>query len=42
MAHGTCLRDEVEMQELLASSGFKLARSIDTRSALRMFEGEPV
>ena len=42
MAHGTCLRDEVEMQQLLASSGFKLARSIDTRSALRLFEGEPV
>lgn len=41
MAHGTRLRDEVEMQALLASSGFRLTRSIDTRSALRLFEAEP-
>ena len=41
MAHGTRLRDETEMRELLAASGFGLARVISTRSALRLFEGEP-
>jgi hypothetical protein len=42
MAHGTGLRAEVEMRELLGSSGFRLTRAIETRSALRVFEGEPV
>ena len=42
MAHGTRLRDEAEMRELLAGSGFRLTRAIDTRSALRLFEGVPV
>jgi hypothetical protein len=41
MAHGTRLRSETEMGKLFANSGFKLARTIDTRSALRLFEGEP-
>lgn len=41
MAHGTRLRSEGEMGELLAKSGFKLMRTIGTRSALRLFEGEP-
>ena len=41
MAHGTRLRDESEMRELLGASGFGLARVISTRSALRLFEGEP-
>ena len=41
MAHGTRLRDEAEMRELLAASGFGLVRVISTRSALRLFEGEP-
>jgi hypothetical protein len=29
------------MAELLAKSGFKLMRTIATRSALRLFESEP-
>jgi hypothetical protein len=41
MAHGTRLRSEAEMGELLANSGFKLMRTIATRSALRLFESEP-
>jgi hypothetical protein len=41
MAHGTRLRDEAEMRELLAGAGFGLARAIGTRSALRLFEAEP-
>lgn len=41
MAHGTRLRSEAEMGALLANSGFKLVRAIGTRSALRLFEGEP-
>jgi hypothetical protein len=41
MAHGTRLRSEAEMGALLADSGFKLVRAIGTRSALRLFEGEP-
>jgi hypothetical protein len=41
MAHGTRLRAESEMRELLAGSGFRLTRVTDTRSALRLFEGEP-
>ena len=42
MAHGTGLRAEAEMRELLSSSGLRLTRAIETRSALRVFEGEPV
>jgi hypothetical protein len=30
------------MRELLGSSGLRLTRAIETRSALRVFEGEPV
>jgi hypothetical protein len=41
MAHGTQLRSEAEMGELLANSGFKLMQTIGTRSALRLFESEP-
>ncbi len=41
MAHGTRLRSEAEMQELLEKSGFKLIRTVDTGSALRLFEGMP-
>jgi hypothetical protein len=41
MAHGTRLRSEGEMGELLAKSGFKLMHTIATRSALRLFESEP-
>ena len=41
MAHGTRLRDEAEMGELLAAAGFRLARAIGTHSALRLFEAEP-
>jgi hypothetical protein len=42
MAHGIGLRAEAEMRELLGSSGLRLTRAIETRSALRVFEGEPV
>jgi hypothetical protein len=41
MAHGTRLRSEVEMQDLFTMSGFKLARTVGTRSTLRLFEGVP-
>lgn len=40
MAHGTRLRSESEMGQLLADSGLKLTRTIGTRSALRLFESE--
>jgi hypothetical protein len=35
------LRSEAEMQELFTKSGFELARTIATRSTLRLFEGVP-
>jgi hypothetical protein len=41
MAHGTRLRSEDGMGELLANSGFKLMRTIATHSALRLFESGP-
>jgi hypothetical protein len=41
MAHGTRLRSEAEMGELLANSGFKLRRTLSTRSTLRLFESQP-
>jgi hypothetical protein len=41
MAHGTRLRSESEMRELLEGSGFHLTSIIGTRSALRVFEGQP-
>jgi hypothetical protein len=41
MAHGTRLRPEQEMRELLAGSGFKLMCVINTSSTLRLFEAEP-
>lgn len=41
MVHGTRLRDEAEMRELLAGAGLRLTRAIGTRSALRLFEAEP-
>ena len=41
MAHGTRLRTEAEMQELLAGSGFRLAQVIRTHSALRLFDSAP-
>jgi hypothetical protein len=41
MVHGTRLRGEAEMGELLAGSGFRLARATGTASALRLFEGDP-
>lgn len=42
MAHGTRLRSETEMEQLLTKSGFKLMRIIGTRSTLRLFEGVPI
>lgn len=41
MAHGTRLRSEADMRELLAKTGFDLVRTIGTRSTLRLFEGVP-
>jgi capsular polysaccharide biosynthesis protein len=41
MTHGTRIRSEAEMEELLAHFGFKLVRALGPRSALRLFEGEP-
>jgi len=41
MAHGTRLRSEAEMQELFASSGFRLAKTLGTRSTMRLFVGVP-
>jgi hypothetical protein len=41
MAHGTRLRAESEMRELLEGSGFQLTSIIGTCSALRVFEGQP-
>ena len=43
MAYGTRLRDEEDnMRSLLAGARFRLTRAIATRSALRLFEGEPI
>jgi hypothetical protein len=42
MGHGTRLRNEDDMRSLLAGAGFRLTRAIATRSALRLFEGEPI
>jgi hypothetical protein len=41
MAHGTRLRSEADMRELLAKTGFELVRTRDTGSTLRLFEGVP-
>jgi hypothetical protein len=41
MAHGTRLRSEADVQELLAKTGFELVRTVGTRSTLRLFEGVP-
>jgi hypothetical protein len=41
MAHGTGLRTEVEMQEVLARAGLELVHTISTNSALRLFECRP-
>jgi hypothetical protein len=41
MAHGTHLRSEAEMRELFAKSGFHLARTLGTRSTMRLFVGVP-
>jgi hypothetical protein len=41
MAHGTRLRSEADMRELLAKTGFELVGTRDTGSTLRLFEALP-
>jgi hypothetical protein len=41
MAHGTRLRSEADMRQLLAKTGFELVQTRDTGSILRLFEGVP-
>jgi hypothetical protein len=41
MAHGTRLRSEADMRELLAKTGFELLGTRDTGSTLRLFEALP-